>query len=575
MKQFSPKEFIGVVYGNSATPLQDGDEKKAIPTSEFANTQIPHFDSRATSTLNPYTGTFGTAELSHLLRRTLFGVTKTDLDHFAGMTINQVMAELLTSSPTPQPPLNNYNNGNFTDADIPFGQTWVTAPNNANSIAANTYRRRSIKSWWVGLLLNQERNLTEKMTLFWHNHFATEISVYQDARFAYKHNVLLRANALGNFKTLTRLITTDPAMVVYLNGNTNTKNAPNENYGRELQELFTAGKGPNSLYTEDDVKATAKVLTGWRDDKNTVTTYFDSTRHDTYNKQFSAFYNNTVITGQSGANGAMETDQLIDMIFQQPEVARHIARKLYRWFVYYVIDTQVETDIITPLADIITQNNFDIVPALDLLLKSEHFFDLLNMGCHIKNPIDHLVGTCRQFNVVFPDSSNLIAQYAGWNVVANAMLTLTMDIGDPPSVAGWTAYYQEPQFHEQWINSDTLPSRNEYTDALGSVNGVRVGGGIYVKIDHIAFAEQFPNASDPNQLIADSAALLSANDIGVTQTAFLKTILLSGQAQDYYWSDAWNNYITNPTDASYKSIVETRLRSMYLYMMQLAEYQLI
>ncbi len=575
MEEIKRSEFIGAVFGNITKKSGNEDESKAAPPNEFANTQIPHFDSRATTTLNPYSGTFGTTELSHLLRRTLFGVTKADLNHFAGRSLAQVMAELLTPSATPLPPVNSYNDGNFTDADIPFGQTWVNAPNNANTVTANGRRRKSFKAWWAGLLINQERNLTEKMTLFWHNHFATQTTIYQDSRFAYKHNALLRANALGNFKTLTRLVTTDPAMLVYLNGNTNTKNAPNENYGRELQELFTVGKGPNSLYTEDDVQAAAKVLTGWRDDKVNITSYFDSTRHDINNKQFSAFYNNTVITGQSGANGALETDQMMDMIFQQNEVAKYISRKLYLWFVYYVIDAQVETDIIAPMADLIVQNNYDIVPALEALLTSEHFFDTLNMGCHIKNPADLLVGVCRQFNIVFPDSSNLANQYNGWNVVVTAMLSLTMEIGDPPSVAGWTAYYQEPQFHEQWINSDTLPSRNEYTDALSSLNGVRIVNGVYLKIDLIAFAAQFSNPSDPNQLIADSAALLSPNDIGATQTNFLKSILLSGQAQDYYWSDAWDDYVSAPTNASFVAIVESRLRSMYTYMLQLAEYQLI
>jgi uncharacterized protein (DUF1800 family) len=570
MGEIIRSQFKGAVFGNTGSQP----ETKKLPHNEFANKQIPHFGSRATTTLNPYSGTFGKAELSHLLRRTLFGVTKADLDHFTGMTLSLVISELLTLSSAPAPPLNAYNDNNFTDADIPLGQTWVNAANNANSVTANSRRRKSFKSWWVGLLLNQERNLTEKMTLFWHNHFATQTNIYNDSRYAYKHLAMLRANALGNFKTLTRLVTTDPAMLVYLNGNTNTKNAPNENYGRELQELFTAGKGPNSLYTEDDVKAVAKVLTGWRDDKTNITSYFDSTRHDTNDKQFSAFYNNTIITGQSGANGALETDQLIDMIFQQVEVSKYICRKLYRWFVYYVIDAQVETDIITPMSDLLILSNYDIVPVLEALLTSEHFFDPLNVGCHIKNPVDHLIGVGRQFNIAFPDSSNLADQYNAWYIVSSALYSLTMDIGDPPNVAGWPAYYQEPQFHEQWINSDTLPSRNEYTDALGSLSGVHQGG-VILKIDLIAFASQFATPEDPNQLIADSAALLSPNDIGLTQTAFLKTILLSGQAQDYYWTNAWNDYINSPTNASYIAVVESRLRSMYAYMMELAEYQLI
>ena len=572
MKQINRSEFIGAVYGNTTNAEKINIHK--TPANEFANKELPHFASRSTTTLNPYSGTFGKNELSHLLRRTLFGVAQADLTAFSGMTLDQVVTALLTLSSATQPPLNAYNDANFTDTDITAGQTWVNALANTNSVNANSRRRKNFKYWWVGLMLNQERNLTEKMTLFWHNHFATQTYIYSDARYAYKHNALLRANALGNFKTLTRLVTTDAAMLNYLNGNTNTKNAPNENYGRELQELFTVGKYPSQLYSEDDVKTAAKVLTGWKIDSNAIASYFDDTKHDITDKQFSAYYNNTVITGQSGQNGMLETDQLMDMIFQQTDAAKNICRKLYRWFVYYVIDAQVETDIITPMADLIVQNNWDIVPALTALLKSEHFFDSLNMGCHIKNPVDHLIGVCRQFNITFPDSSNLTNQYKGWKIIADALATLTMDPGDPPNVAGWPAYYQEPQYHELWINSDTLPSRNEYTDAVGSLNGVTQSG-INIKIDFIAFAQQFSNPGDPNQLIADSAALLSPNDIGNTQTAFLKTILLSNQNADHYWTDAWTLYINTPTNAMYKSTVETRLRSMYTYLMDMAEYQLI
>ncbi len=571
MKQIKRSEFLGNV-SESAFASEKVNVHEA-PVNEFANKTLPHFSSRSNTTLNPYTGTFGNTELSHLIRRTLFGVTKADLTAFSGMTLDQVLTALLTASATPTPPLNAYNDANFTDADIPTGQTWINALGNANSVNANNRRKGSFKFWWIGLMINQERNLTEKMTLFWHNHFATQVNVFGDARYAYKHHAMLRANALGNFKTLTRLVTTDPAMLVYLNGNTNTKNAPNENYGRELQELFTVGKNPQQ-YTEDDVKAAAKVLTGWKIDSNAITPYFDSNKHDTNDKVFSAFYNNTTITGQSGANGALETDHLIDMVFTSNEAAKTISRKLYRWFVYYVIDTQVETDIIIPMADLITQNNWDIVPALRALLKSEHFFDVLNMGCHIKNPIDHVVGTCRQFNIAFPNSSNLPDQYDGWKIIWGFLYTLTMEPGEPPNVAGWSAYYQEPQFHELWINSDTLPSRNQMTDVLAATNG-HTQYGVNLKIDLIAFAQQFSNPGDPNVLIADSAALLSPNDIGATQTAFLKTILLSNQSADYYWTNAWDQYINNPTNTSYKATVETRLRSMYTYLMDMAEYQLI
>ena len=137
-------------------------------------------------------------------------------------------------------------------------------------------------------------------------------------------------------------VTKNAGMLIYLNGDKNAKTAPDENYARELQELFTLGKGPGSKYTEADVKAAARVLTGWRVERFGVTSYFDATRHETGDKVFSSFYNDTTIKGKSSAAGANETDELVDMIFQQNEVAMYLCRKLYRYFVYYDIDTTTE-----------------------------------------------------------------------------------------------------------------------------------------------------------------------------------------------------------------------------------------
>jgi len=340
-----------------------------------------------------------------------------------------------------------------------------------------------------------------------------------------------------------------------------------------LQELFTVGRGEDSLYTEDDVIAASRVLTGWRENPLTISSFFNPNKHDTGPKQFSAFYNNTLISGQSGANGALETDQLIDMIFAQQETARFLARKLYRFFVYYVIDEQVETDIIAPLADIIVQNNYELIPALSALLGSEHFFDPLNRGCYIKTPVDHLIGVCRQFNVSFPDASNLDDQYKGWGTLASSLSLLTMDIGDPPNVAGWPAYNEDPQFHELWINSNTLPGRNQFTDAISSQNGLTMNG-VNLKIDFLQFVSQLNDPSDPNLLIAEIAFLLSPNPIGDSLTTFLKSILLSGQSSDYYWTNAWLDYVSDPSQVNVQA-VESRLRSMFTFLLDMAEYQLV
>ena len=367
-------------------------------------------------------------------------------------------------------------------------------------------------------------------------------------------------------------------MLVYQNGYLNTNVAPDENYGRELQELFTVGKGADNAtqaYAESDVKAAAKVLTGWQINGTTNTPVFNSARHDSTNKQFSSFYNNTIIVGRTGATaGDLELDDLLNMIFSVNDVSMHICRKLYRWFVYYEIDAATEVNVISPLAQIFRTNNYDIKPVLAALFKSEHFFDVLNQGCFIKNPVDIIVGLCREFSVAFP---SVIADYAGayntWQLLNSLSISFQQNIGDPPNVAGWPAYYQAPQFHEIWINSDTFPKRNQFTDQMLLTGYTRSGKNI--KIDPTIFAKSLPNPGDPNALISDSITYLFR--LTLTQASrdqLKKDIILSGQTSDFYWTNAWNAYITNPNDMTNATIVKTRLRDLYQYLMKLAEYQL-
>jgi uncharacterized protein (DUF1800 family) len=410
--------------------------------------------------------------------------------------------------------------------------------------------------------------------LFWANHFGTESNDVGNANYTYWHHALLRQKCLGNFKTLVKDVTIDAAMLRYLNGYLNTAAAPDENYSRELQELFTLGKGPSVAYTEDDVKKAAKVLTGWRINNTTYTSYFDAARHDSSSKQFSAYYNNAVITGRTGAAGANETDDLINMIFQKDEVAKFICRRLYCWFVYYKIDAATEANVIVPLAAIFKANNYEIKPVLTALFKSEHFFDVVNQGCLIKSPVDQVIGCLREFNVVFPNaSSDYVDAYAMWNYIRNWCVTMGQDVGDPPSVSGWPAYYQEPQFHELWINSDTLPKRSRFTDTMITTGYTRVGKKIF--IDAVAFAKTLSNPSDPNTLIDDSLAILYRVPLSASAKETVKQqILLSNQTQDYYWTNAWNAYIASPNDTANFNIVNNRLKSLYQYFMNLAEYQL-
>ena len=522
--------------------------------------------------LSPYKGAWTAETTKHLLKRVLFGAKKSEIDYFLSQGMKATLLEILSPTSTyPSPPLNDYNTATVIDPVVPAGATWI---NNITSDGTlNSYRRSTFKKWLVGAMVNQNRNISEKLCLFWANHFSVEADIVSYGNYVYTHHDTLRKNCLGNFKQLIKLITVDAAMLRYLNGYLNTNTAPDENYGRELQELFTLGKDVNVKYTEADVKAAAKILTGWRIN-STFAVYFDATKHDTTNKQFSAYYNNKIITGKTGATGATETDELISMIFERPEVAKFICRKIYQFFVYYYIDEKIEANIIVPLAEIFVKNNFEIKPVLDALFQSEHFFDPIYFGCQIKSPIDHVVGFLREFDIIFPDTVTDYADaYYLLNNMVNQMINLGQNPADPPNVAGWPAYYQTPEYYELWINADTLPKRNKFTDLMVETGYTR--NSKKVIINTINFAKSICNKpNDPTILIEAAFALLVPTEISPTiKAALKKQILLSGQVSDYYWTDAWDTYISNPTTINF-NIVNVRLKALLKYIMNLPEYQL-
>jgi uncharacterized protein (DUF1800 family) len=548
------------------------DRRDFFQLKKTAPKKKAHVSFRSQSGLNPYTGAWTRNEVQHLLKRTMFGSAKTDIDYFKSKTLIQTVDELLNPAvPLPLPPVNDYNTF-APDPAVPAGQTWVNNPTNDGNI--NSTRRASFKKWWTGLMINQDRSIREKMTLFWANHFSTEANDIGNAHYVYHHHALLRQNALGNFRQLVKSLTVDAGMLRYLNGYLNTASAPDENYARELQELFTIGKGPSAQFTEDDIKQAARVLTGWRINGTTYTSFFDPARHDTGAKKFSSFYNSTTIAGKTGAAGATETDDLISMIFNNNEVAKFICRRLYIWFVYYKIDAGVEANVIEPLSIIFRNSNYDIKPVLSALLKSEHFFDVLNQGCHIKSPADQVISCLREYKVIFPNSTNeYVDAYAMWNYIRGWMTSMTQDLADPPSVAGWPAYYQQPQFHEIWINSDTLPKRNRFTDTMITSGYTRAGKKII--IDAVAFTKTFFNPSNPVALIDEALSILFRVPLTDTHKVTIKQqILLSNQISDYYWTDAWNAYLQNPTNVMDYNTVNTRLKALYQHLMNLPEYQL-
>ncbi|MCW3126960.1 MAG: hypothetical protein JWO03_2618 [Bacteroidetes bacterium] len=526
----------------------------------------------STTTLTPYTGTWSRKEAVHLLKRTMFGAKKADVDHLLTLTMSQAVDELLTAPGSPpSPPVNNYNNASFTDAAIAFGQTWVNDPTvQPNALGP---RAASLKAWWYGQMINQPRSIEEKLVLFWHNHFSTQLASYVEPRGGYKYLATIRQYGLGNFKDFVKAITLDPAMLFFLNGYLNTSTAPDENYARELQELFTVGKDLPSHYTEDDVRAAARVLTGYRIDPSTLAVSFVAAQHDTTDKQFSSFYNNTLITGQAGANGANELDDLLTMIFAQQETAKYICRQIYRFFVYFDIDATIETNIIIPLANDFRTNGYQIQPILAKLFKSEHFYDMLNRGCIIKSPTDFLIGLLREYNVAFPAPTAIADSYQAWLTVGYYSIVLGQDILDPPSVSGWQSYYQYPQYYELWINNSTLPLRNQITDALTYV-GAPVNT-FTVKIDVLDYCSNLPNPSDPVAVVNDTIDLLYMIDVSQTSKDGIRIYgLLGGQTTNGYWTTAWTDYVNDPTNVTKKNIVETRLQGFFKYLMNLSEYHL-
>ena len=531
-----------------------------------------------TEGLQPYTGAWDTAQVVHLLKRTLFGAKPADITYFKGRTMSQAVDELLQPTAAPSTvPLNNYSvNGYVDPSGVALWQTWINTGIAIADAELNRNRIGSLKTWWLGQALQPSRSIHEKMTVFWHNHFAINANNSNDklkARYWYDHYLTLRQHALGNFKAMAKAITLDPAMLYFLNGESNVKGSPNENFARELQELYTAGKGSGSKYTEDDVRAAALVLTGHTVSPTTFTYFFDAGKHDSGNKEFSAFYGNKIITGYSGAAGAGEVDELMTMIFAQDEVAKHLCRKIYRWFIYYKIDAAIEQTIIAPLAQILKANNYAIQPVLAALFKSKHFYDLgYASACVIKNPLDFVIDLCNEFGVVFPSPSDNEATYAVWQLLQNEASDMQQELGAIPEVAGWYATYQEPAFHELWINTATYTRRAIYTDRL-IADGITYSNQTIV-IDPIVFASQLANPGDPNLLITQSLEVLLRYPLSDSAKEFIKrSILLSGQYQDHYWTDAWDAYKANPS-ASNQAIVLSRLKALYKYIMNLPEYHL-
>ncbi|MEO0728648.1 MAG: DUF1800 family protein, partial [Bacteroidota bacterium] len=484
-----------------------------------------------------------------------------------GVTIGQLFAD----QPLPSPPVYyDYEN----DPNVPLGETWISslAP---NPLPPGLFgaRRRSLLSWQLGLMMQGGASIREKMVLFWHNHFALEDN---NGQRGYQYLNTLRTNALGNFRTLVEQITVDPSMLLYLNGHQNSRQAPNENYARELLELFTIGRGeavgPGDYtnYTEDDVVQMARALTGWRAvflDTGVPAGIFVPNRHDTEDKQLSHRFDNVMISDA----GADEYKVVIGHILQKSESARYLARQLHIWFVGANIDPVIETNIIEPLAQIILDDDYEVQRALETLLSSDYFFDTSHRGCMVSHPLDFMFRIVTTMGVVPLEDVGPLTYYRYWNQLRRITESLDMSILGIPSVAGWRPFYQAPNFYELWINSVSLTIRQEVGDTLlGGINQ----GGVRWEPDLLSFIAEMDNNLDPNSLLEQLGLYLFSYPIAENQRNFLKEILIPG-LPDFEWTVEYADYLQDPEDPDLRNAVLTKLEAVFGTLLKMPEFHLI
>ncbi|MFT5860677.1 MAG: hypothetical protein ACI865_002791 [Flavobacteriaceae bacterium] len=525
--------------------------------------------------LAPYTGAWTKVEAGHLLRRTLFGPTNQQMLDTVANGMAASVASLLTIPAIGMPLA--YDPGDTVTA---FGNSWVTDvfPTNPIDVGTTATARNISLAVWVMKRINEEQfSISEKMCLFWQNHFATPFC--SDARATYDYFVLLRSHALGNFKQFAKDVTINPCMLLFLNGATNTLFSPNENYARELLELFTIGKGDQialgdySTYKEEDVAAGAKILTGYlidglvSDTLTNVTANFSSLYHDATTKTLSSHFGGASIPDA----GPVEYSNYIDIIFQQNALAEYMCRNIYRYFVNYDLTVDVETNVIPDMAATFIANNYEILPVMTELLSSEHFYDISVRGALIKSPLDMMFSAFNATESV--PGFDLLTDSEMYAFVYSVCDVMGQSYAEPPSVAGWPAYYQEPSFSQLWLNSAYIKLRFQITDFLTVFTGIP-GNGNNWKLSVLAFVDNLSLPTDAIAVIDDIADVFAPKGLDATQKLILKAILTNG-LPDFEWTIQYNAYVANPTDPTVSDPVELRINSVLQRMFQMPEFQTI
>lgn len=519
-----------------------------------------------------YTGPWTKAEAAHLLRRTMFGATNQQILDAVSDGMATTVSNLL-QIPAIGLPLTFHPDETIASQGAPWNTSvFPTDPAQANSV--NVARIGSLIGWMHERMNNEQVSIAEKMCLFWQNHFAASSSF--DARATYDYHNLIRSHALGNFKQFVKDITVNPNMLLFLDGASNTLYSPNENYARELLELFTIGKGPQvgpgdyTNYTEQDVAEGAKILTGFlvdglrSDSITSVTSTFTPILHDTSTKTLSARFGGAIISN----GGATEYSDYIDIIFQQDEVANYICRKFYRYFVNYDLTPLVETNVIAEMASTLIANNYNVLPVLIELFQSEHFYDISLRGALIRGPLDMIYSMANATES--QNNFGLATDYEMQIYAYSISDTLGQAYIEPPSVAGWPAYYQEPSFSRLWMNATQVKGRFDISAFFTIYGGIPVNGDNW-KVNGLGFLDNLSIPADPVQVIDDIVDVFCPKGVDAIQKLILKSILTNGQP-DFEWTVQYGEYTSNLGNPTYSDPVRQRVELVLARVFQTPEF---
>ena len=545
--------------------------------------------------LEAYTGTWGTAQKKHLLNRVLTGYANRHLTDLNNLSLQKSLDLIFTPEKQPSVPVNDYDyeiTKEETEKQghvyIEAGKEYVFAPEPNGSPWP---RHQSHDAWLFRNMVQQSTSVHWRMVFFLHNLLAAGKG---SVKMLYQHYMTLFNTSFESYKTTIYKITLDPTMLDYLNLQHSQKNKPDENYARELQELFTVGKGPESKFTEQDVGEMARLLVGWQfnnDSKNKmtgpITNIFNAWNHDTSDKQFSAFYGNRLIKGQNGQDGKKELDEAIDMLFSTNECALYLSRRLYQFFCYPMINDTVEKNVIVPMADLLRKNNYELKVPLRALLGSAHFYDNSFYNSMIKSPLEFMFGFYKEFDMnLFNNTTGgdipkrfsdpLTANFYKFKNLQWEMSNIGLNYTDPPSVSGWPAYYQEPVFDLFWINSDTIAKRSNIGNSIARW-GAGIGSGdtkgwINLQLDKIKFVSSLKSPENIDLVIDETVERLMSAPISDKAKARVKASVLGGNAPSYY-TQLYQSHMSKQTEET-RSILSNRLENLFGALFQMGEIHL-